>query len=134
MPGEIDPTSDPPTDALTVGIPGGLSMAALGEAAATRRDLTKRPRATMRTSATTTENNPASSMWVVPAEGRTILDINGVAYPAEGMEVSIDDAYAHRRLRDGSLLLGVPTGTSLEMHAQESAVDTFAAAGTLAAP
>lgn len=48
---------------------------------------------------------PAQYIHVMPADGRTVYDINGDPYPPLGVLVSTNDVYAHRRVRDGSLLL-----------------------------
>jgi hypothetical protein len=124
MPGEVDPNSDPPTDALTAGIPGGLSMASLGEMAAERRAVAMR--------AAPKSEPAATTMWVKPAEGRTILDIDGLPYPVAGMAVPRDDTYAHRRLRDGSLLLSEPVPDWMLMAAQESGADICVITATVA--
>lgn len=125
MPGEIDPSSDPPTDALTVGVPrAGLEW--LGEQAAARRDAVLRAR---------TKSAPPTPevMWVTPAGGRTVYDIEGVPYPAGGTAVPTSDTYAHRRLRDGSLLLSEVPASTGTMAAQEEGEDVLAADIAIAA-
>ncbi|HEY9378463.1 MAG TPA: DUF2635 domain-containing protein [Jiangellaceae bacterium] len=92
--------SIPVTDVKT-GMTHGSAMVRSAAEAGLRRD---RQAATY-TSAPADTWPAVPYMTVKPATGRVIYDIEGNPYPPEGVQVSTSDVYAHRRLRDGSLVL-----------------------------
>lgn len=103
-PGTPGSDSIPVTDAKTDGVPNGSHMVRLAAKAAARRDDQPVQRTMMVMSAPTAGHAASGVMTVAPAPGRTPLDIDGQPYPPEGKVVPVGDVYAHRRLRDRSLV------------------------------
>ena len=51
--------------------------------------------------------------FLKPAEGRTVDQLDGTPWPAEGMEAD-DSLFVRRRLRDGDLVKATPPAASAE--------------------
>jgi hypothetical protein len=104
-PGTPGSDSIPVTDAQTGSVQHGAPMIRLSAKAAARRDAASPAKMRSMALSTPTAGHAASGvMTVAPAPGRTAIDIDGQPYPLEGKVVPVSDAYAHRRLRDGSLV------------------------------
>jgi len=102
--------SIPPTDALYAGVGFGGPLRRLAEKANARRDaaLVEARSARARGAAVISPlawSAAEQVMLVRPTKGRVVNDINGVPYPPGVTAVPVSDVYAHRRLRDGSLVL-----------------------------
>jgi hypothetical protein len=98
-------TSIPPTDAKIEGVRNGIPTREVAIKAAVRRDQALSAYRLGQPFAQPLAWPVAEqTMLVTPANGRTVLDIDGVPYPPGTTEVSVADVYAHRRLRDGALV------------------------------
>lgn len=99
----------PPTDVRTTYTPAGLAIERLHAKADARRDAGRYATGLASINAKSSYNPASAQMYVRPADAtRAVLDRAGDPYPPDGCFVASDDVHAHRRLRDGGLVIADP--------------------------